>query len=296
MGQQVSKPGPPTTKMQVLGLGASRTGTASFTKALEILLDGPAYHSGGQMIDGGSNSHMWKWTEVLRVSYRHRRDPNSITKADRAYQKYLIAQLVQGFVAVTDTPCCLYAEILMELFPDAKVIVTTRDEEQWWQSHQRLVANISGRPWLQRILLFWLPGMRHWTEWLELLGGGRYAEVCAGKDGQLPNGPELYRNHMNYLARAVPEDKLFYYDVKSGWDPLCKILGVPVPEVDFPHINDAKSMEAIGRKVFLSAIMLWAGVLFAIGIAVAGLFYGRQYGITLITVLHGAIDRICHCR
>ena len=27
------------------------------------------------------------------------------------------------------------------------------------------------------------------------------------------------------------------YDVKQGWGPLCKFLGVPVPQTPFPHKN-----------------------------------------------------------
>ena len=30
---------------------------------------------------------------------------------------------------------------------------------------------------------------------------------------------------------------LLTYSVKEGWEPLCKFLGVPVPDVEFPHKN-----------------------------------------------------------
>lgn len=45
MGQQYSAP-VPGTKLQVIGAGLPRTGTVSFSRALEILLDGPVYHDG----------------------------------------------------------------------------------------------------------------------------------------------------------------------------------------------------------------------------------------------------------
>jgi hypothetical protein len=28
--------------------------------------------------------------------------------------------------------------------------------------------------------------------------------------------------------------------VRDGWEPLCEFLGVSVPEMPFPHLNDAK--------------------------------------------------------
>jgi hypothetical protein len=47
MGNQLSAP-KPGTEFQVIGAGLSRTGTASFSKALRILLDRLVYHGGTQ--------------------------------------------------------------------------------------------------------------------------------------------------------------------------------------------------------------------------------------------------------
>ena len=35
----------------------------------------------------------------------------------------------------------------------------------------------------------------------------------------------------------VPRKQLLIFDLKSGWDPLCKFLNKPVPEKPFPHLN-----------------------------------------------------------
>lgn len=34
---------------------------------------------------------------------------------------------------------------------------------------------------------------------------------------------EHYENHIAYLKRIVPQDQLFFFDVKDGWEPLCNI-------------------------------------------------------------------------
>ncbi|ERF73957.1 hypothetical protein EPUS_05380 [Endocarpon pusillum Z07020] len=147
MGQGPSKPGPPTTQMQVLGLGVSRTGTASFSGALEILLQGPSYHGGANLL-AGSDIHMLRWNEILRISYKMRHNPASVSTAERVYQKFLIVKQLEGFVAVADAPCNMYAEILMDLYPDAKIIVTTRDEENGGRALPRLFKNLIRRPTL----------------------------------------------------------------------------------------------------------------------------------------------------
>ena len=38
------------------------------------------------------------------------------------------------------------------------------------------------------------------------------------------------------------------WDVKEGWEPLCRFLDVPVPETPFPCLNDAQTF----RERFLS--------------------------------------------
>ena len=33
----------------------------------------------------------------------------------------------------------------------------------------------------------------------------------------------------------------------QGWEPLCKFLGVPVPDVEFPHSNDTAFQQSMHR-------------------------------------------------
>ena len=47
---KVPKPTDLTRKIGVIGAGLGRTGTMSFSAALEKLLDGPVYHSGNMLI------------------------------------------------------------------------------------------------------------------------------------------------------------------------------------------------------------------------------------------------------
>jgi len=37
--------------------------------------------------------------------------------------------------------------------------------------------------------------------------------------------------------QVIPKDKLLIYNVREGWEPLCKFLGVPIPSQSFPHRN-----------------------------------------------------------
>jgi hypothetical protein len=41
------------------------------------------------------------------------------------------------------------------------------------------------------------------------------------------------------IRGLVPKDRLLEWYVEDGWDPLCKFLGKPIPNIDFPHANAA---------------------------------------------------------
>ena len=36
----------------------------------------------------------------------------------------------------------------------------------------------------------------------------------------------------------MPADRLLVFEVKEGWTPLCKFLGLPVPDTPFPNVNN----------------------------------------------------------
>jgi Sulfotransferase domain len=47
----------------------------------------------------------------------------------------------------------------------------------------------------------------------------------------------------------VPPDKLLVYEVKEGWGPLCKFLGVGVPKnKPLPHLNDTDTFRKMIRR------------------------------------------------
>ena len=55
--------------------------------------------------------------------------------------------------------------------------------------------------------------------------------------------------HIEYVKRVVPPERLFFFDVKQGWGPLCEKLGVPVPEIPFPKRNERKVLKGrLGKE------------------------------------------------
>lgn len=50
---------------------------------------------------------------------------------------------------------------------------------------------------------------------------------------------------------TVPPEKLLVFDVKEGWEPLCKFLNKPIPDEPFPNINDRDEIKAAMNKTLV---------------------------------------------
>ena len=115
--------------------------------ALEILLQEPSYHGGAQLLVS-SIGHMRKWLAVHEISRNARQSGRPVTGEEKDRIKTMLAQLYRGFASCSDTPAFYYAQELVEVYPDAQVIVTIRDRDRWWQS--KVAVNNAMRKW-------WLP-------------------------------------------------------------------------------------------------------------------------------------------
>ena len=230
-----------------------RTGTASFTAALSRLLDGPVYHGATQMLTSGDEHHIKTLISCLSVMpYKSPEDKKFVLKELR--------DLLDGYVAATDSPLGQMVPELMELYPNAKVICTVRDPDAWAKS----MGNLGGTA-LQTMLafmVFWVPCARWFPRWVDRLIGGRWGELYIRPGDKTAYDAAIYQRHLDWLKRIVPAEKLIYYDVRDGWGPLCEALKVPVPVgVEFPKVNDGKAMDAFANKTIANGLIRWAGVL-----------------------------------
>ncbi|CAF9927794.1 MAG: hypothetical protein GOMPHAMPRED_004484 [Gomphillus americanus] len=252
MGNQVSKP-QPGTQFRVIGAGLSRTGTASFSEALRILLNGPVYH-GGTQITQGSEAEILSWMKLLSNF------PAKSTE-DKALTHDILRTRLKGYAAVTDAPGSGLVPELLETFPDALVICTVRDPEAWVKSLSA-VATLTSRAIL-RVVLFPLSPMRYFVDYLHELA--RQWTYLYGEGD--PVSLQTYNRHIEWLKETVPEDKLMFFDVRDGWEPLCDRLGLPIPDVPFPRINDGEAIDKLAKEIIIKGLTRWAMIF---GTVIAG--------------------------
>jgi hypothetical protein len=180
--------------------------------------------------------------------------------------------LFAGYDATTDFPACLSYRELMATFPEARVILTVRDPEKWWQSFAKLAH------WHDTVIerLTFLPRFRLFQR-LER----NVERVAFGSVIEHENCIARFNQHNEAVKAAVPPDRLLVFEVKEGWEPLCKFLGVPVPDEPFPHINegiatvDRKARAAFindFRKIALPVLAVAAAIIVAIYLLIRFVF------------------------
>jgi hypothetical protein len=65
------------------------------------------------------------------------------------------------------------------------------------------------------------------------------------------NGRRVFFEHQEKIKSLVPSDNLLIYQLKEGWEPLCKFLDQPIPSIPMPHENEMKVMQQKFNKALL---------------------------------------------
>jgi Sulfotransferase domain len=215
-------------QLKVIGSGLGRTGTHSLKLALEQLGFGKCYHM----------------MELLK-------NPDGLKyflKAENGEKVNWDELFGEEYLSAVDYPVARYYKQLMNYYPDAKIIHTIREPESWYNSASETIIWAS-KPSLWRILklMVRLPFSQEARSRLPVLKyNGRLIELEFGKD--FKNKEKVikrFNEHNEEVIRTVPKDRLLVFNPSSGWEPLCKFLNVPVPDVPFPKSNT--KAEFLGR-------------------------------------------------
>lgn len=208
--------------MQIIGAGFGRTGTASMKAALEHIGFGACYHMFDVIADP---SRMQDWRRAI----------------DGEEMDW--TKVFEGYQSTVDWPGCTFWRELVDAFPDAKVLLTVRDPERWYDSTLNTIYQIYSQPTD--------PAMpREMSEiFRPTVGKIIWNGTFDGRFEDREHAIKVFEQHNEEVRSTVPADRLLEYKVGSGWEPLCDFLGVTVPEEDFPHVNDSASMPALVERV-----------------------------------------------
>ena len=219
------------SQMKLIGAGLPRTGTLSQKVALEMIGLGPCYHMVNVLSDLAQAD---LWLEALDGRAQWNR-------------------IFGGFESTVDWPGGFFYRELIEVYPDAKVLLSVRDPESWERSMRETVWAVRHGESLLRLMS---SAQAHvfgpWATFLRMIDGtlwedrGTFASANAEPEQMI----ERMLEHQDEVQRTVPADRLLVWSVAEGWEPLCEFLEVPVPDAPFPRVNDTRTF--IDRVIDLS--------------------------------------------
>ena len=206
--------------LKVIGAGFGRTGTSSTAAALELLGFGPCHHM----------RELFLRPETIAV-WQRKADGEPVTWDD----------LLGGYRSALDWPSAYYWRELADAYPEAKVLLTVRDPQRWYDSVATTIYALHhgpGSPSPETRAYFdarperW--GQPKLTE--QLVWQGTFAGRFPDREFAI----KVYEAHNAEVRASVPAERLLEFDVSQGWRPLCEFLGVDVPAVPFPRLNSAE--------------------------------------------------------
>lgn len=56
---------------------------------------------------------------------------------------------------------------------------------------------------------------------------------------------KTFNEHVEYVKRTVPQDRLLVVGLGDGWEPFCKFLGKEIPNVPYPNFNSTKEFKKL---------------------------------------------------
>ena len=196
--------------LKVVGAGVGRTGTNSLKLALEQLLGGRCHHMFEIISDP---AQIPAWTDAIEG-----RDVN--------WQEVL-----GGYVAQVDWPGASFWREISAANPDALVLLSVRDPEDWYRSASNTIFQ----------LLDHLPP--ELSPWFETVLGMMRARFSA--DFENPTAMmDAFERHNSQVRAGVPASRLLEWTPTDGWEPICERLGVAVPSAPFPLTNSTDDWRA----------------------------------------------------
>jgi hypothetical protein len=188
----------------VIGVGLPRTGTKSLQAALERLLGGRCYHM-HEVFD--NLDHVDVWQAALAghpPDWRH---------------------FLGDYSAAVDWPVAAFWQELNESYPDAIMLLSLRaDARTWWGSANSTVLQAARdeQP-------------AEYARW-QILFRNLLAQRFTPDWDRPEAAMAAYERH-NQAVQDGLRGRLVEWHVEEGWQPICRALGVPVPDEPFPHLN-----------------------------------------------------------
>lgn len=171
-----------------------------------------------EVIQGNSGLHWYKKLEGEAVSWE---------------------EIFNGYQAAVDWPSAAWWKELSDYYPEAKVILTIRDPDRWYESITETIYPLSHL--MPRWLGLFNPRLKGF---LKIARKIPWENTFQGRieDGEFAR--QVFTEHNKTVRESIAPERLLVYEISQGWEPLCAFLKVPVPaDTPFPRVNEGRDIK-----------------------------------------------------
>ena len=135
------------------------------------------------------------------------------------------------YQAVTDNPCVYLALQIIAAYPEAQVILQTRDLDSWYTSFRATA--------------------------FAFLHDSVINHLCVLDKSMAQWWPVSYKLHYAAFRGSHEHEKenLLGWKVQDGWGPLCEVLGERRPEGMFPQFNEGADFALLVKDIRQDLLM-----------------------------------------
>lgn len=198
--------------LDVVGAGLGRTGTKSLQTALGMLGLGPCHHM-VEVFAHPESVPLWIAAGAGRPDWE---------------------AIFKDYRSMVDYPGAAYWRELAEFYPEAKVLLSVRDPDQWFDSTQATIFAPDGG--VDRAMEN--PGSPLAAFFRSF--AGRFADHIHDR----AHMTDYFRAHVEEVKATIAPERLLVYEVGAGWEPLCRFFGKPLPAEPYPSENSRAEFQA----------------------------------------------------
>lgn len=139
----------------------------------------------------------------------------------------------------------------MAAYPKSKVVLVERDYDKWFSSFEKAIIAGTDHPGTFKMMEMLELKYRRLIPivWRGVMQGQFYAK---NSTEFRQHSKDVYREHyaeVRGLLKDQPE-RLLEFNLDEGWEPLCKFLGKPIPDVAFPKVNEGAEHDAMLKVMY----------------------------------------------
>lgn len=175
----------------------------------------------------------------------------------------------------------LFADELIEAYPNTKVILSMRDASKWASSMQESIWLVHSwstwdiiAPFHTLISLWRKCDTMDWDCFINS-SPERPSMKPKRRDYQTDKYRALaiqrFHEHNDHIRKSVPKENLLEFQPQSGWKPLCDFLGHEVPNEEYPRAWDKEALVTAATQMWwfgIATVLVKLGIPFAVAVGV----------------------------